>query len=85
MALIGRFFVIFFAGSFITRATVTNHETRVQLSCWAASAIIVEVARQWMSGRSNGIAGWLASMVGAGLGAITARYMAHHYFWRWSW
>ena len=78
-------FVIFLAGSFITRATITNHETRMQLSCWAASAIIVEVARQWVSGRSNGIMGWLASVIGAGIGAISARHIAHNDFWRWGW
>lgn len=78
-------FFIFLGASFITRATVTNHETRIQLSCWAASAIIVEVARRWESGRSNGIMGWLASMVGAVIGAVWARQIAHHVFWRWGW
>ena len=77
--------VIFLAGSFITRATVTNHETRLQLSCWAASAVIVEVARRWVSGRSNGIKGWLASMVGAVIGAVLARHIAHDIHWRWGW
>ena len=78
-------FVIFLTGSFITRATVINHETRIQLTCWAASAIIVEVARQRTSGRSNGVTGWLASMVGAVIGAVSARHIAHHVFWRWGW
>ena len=78
-------FAVFLVGSFITRATVTNHETRMQLSCWAASAIVVEVTRWWMIGRSNGVMGWLASMIGAGIGAIAARHIAHNDFWRWGW
>ena len=78
-------FGVFLVGAFITRATVTNHETRMQLSCWAAGAIIMEVARRGVSGRSNGIEGWLASMAGAVIGAISARYIAHHHFWRWGW
>ena len=71
--------------TFITRATVINHETRLQLSCWAASAVIVEVARRWVSGRSNGIKGWFASMLGAVIGAVSARHIAHDVFWRWGW
>ncbi len=78
-------FVIFLVGAFVTRIIVTNHETRVQLSCWAAGAIIVEVARRRMSGRSNGIMGWLASMAGAAIGAISARHIAHYHLWRWGW
>ena len=71
--------IIFFTGSFITRTAVTNHETRIQILCWMVSAIIFELARQWMSGHSNRIVGWLASMAGTVVGAVPARYIAHAY------
>ena len=67
----------------ITRAMITEHRTRWQLLALSISAILFETVRSRVSGRSNGVEGWLSSTLGAGLGAILLRKFAHAYFWRW--
>ena len=78
-------FCVFLAAAFITRATITNHETRIQVACWAVVALIVGLARRHVSGRSNGIMGWTSSIAGAALGAVTARQIAHALHWNNNW
>ena len=81
---VDRFFAYLIA-AFITRATITNHETRIQVTCWAVVALIVGLVRRYVSGRSNGIAGWGFSIAGAAIGAVTARHIAHSLHWNNSW
>ena len=78
-------FVGFFACAFITRSTITNHETRLQISCWTVVAVIFEIGRQRMVGRSNGVLGWVIGLAGASIGAILARQIAHTMTWHNDW
>ena len=76
---------IFLISAFVTRATITNHETRLQLACWAVCALLFESSRFWMTGRWNGAGGLVCSVVGAIIGAVCARYLAHGLHWNGSW
>lgn len=78
-------FLLFLASAAITRAAITNHETRLQISCWAVGALVFETARHWMAGRSNGVFGWCCCVAGAVFGAICARQIAHHLHWNGNW
>ena len=67
----------------VTRAMITEHRTRWQLLVLSMSAAGFETVRSRTTGRSNGVEGWLASTLGAVLGATLLRKFAHTYFWRW--
>lgn len=76
---------LYFIVAAVTRATITEHQTRLQIAALGAMAILFEVCRAWIAGRSNGIAGWMSSASGVVVGAVLLRYVAHTYFWRWGW
>ena len=78
-------FLIFLVGAVVTRATITNHETRVQVLCWSVLAAVFEVSRRSMAGRSNGALGWCSSVLGAAIGAVCTRHFAHHLGWHNDW
>ncbi len=76
---------IFFVGAVVTRATITNHDTRLQVLCWSVFAVVFEAGRRGMVGRSNGAIGWMCSFAGAVTGAICTRYFAHSFSWHNEW
>lgn len=78
-------FLIFLVGAAVTRATITNHETRAQIMCWSILAVVFEVGRRRMVGRSNGALGWICSVAGAATGAVCTRHFAHGLSWHNDW
>lgn len=76
---------LFFIVAAVTRGTITDHQTRWQITALAAVALLLEVGRGWMAGRSGGLAGWLSSTAGVVAGAVLLRHIAHDDFWRWGW
>ena len=77
--------LLYFVVAAVTRATVTDHQTRLQIAALAAMAALFEISRAWFAGRSNGWAGWMSSTAGVIVGAILLRQIAHAYDWHWSW
>ncbi len=69
----------------VTRATLTEQETRWQIAALAVAAALFETVRRRRAGGSNGGPGWMASTTGAIVGAVLVRHVAHVYFWRWGW
>ena len=78
-------FLIFLVGAVVTRATITNHETRVQVLCWSLLAVVFEASRRRSAGRSNGTVGWICSVAGAAVGAVCTRHFAHALSWHNEW
>ncbi|RYB07177.1 hypothetical protein [Lichenibacterium ramalinae] len=76
---------LFFLVAAVTRATITDHQTRWQITALASAALLLEAGRGWTTGRSGGLAGWLSSTAGVVVGAVLLRHVAHTYFWRWGW
>ena len=70
---------LYFVVAAVTRATITDHETRLQIAGLVVAAILFEVGRFWFAGRSNGWAGWMSSTAGVIVGAILRREIAHAY------
>ena len=77
--------LLYFAVAALTRATITDHETRLQIAALAGMAVLFEVGRFWFAGRSNGWAGWMSSTAGVIVGAVLLREIAHAYDWHWGW
>ena len=76
---------LYFLVAAVTRATITDHQTRWQITALALAAVLLEVGRGWTVGQSNGLKGWASSTAGAIGGAVLLRHVAHTYFWRWGW
>ena len=76
---------LYFLVASVTRATITDHETRWQIAALAGGAMLFEAGRAWMAGRSNGVSGWIASTAGIAVGAVLFREIAHGYAWHWGW
>lgn len=76
---------LYFVVAAVTRATMTEHQTRWQIASLAVVAILFEVGRAWVAGQSNGVAGWMSSTAGVIVGSVLLRYVVHTYFWRWGW
>ena len=77
--------LLYFVVAAVTRATITDHETRLQIAGLVVAAVLFEVGRFWFTGRSNGWAGWMSSTAGVIVGAILLREIAHAYDWHWGW
>ena len=77
--------VLYFAVAAVTRATITDHQTRLQIAALVVMAILFEAGRAWIAGRSNGLAGWVSSSAGVIVGAVLLRQVAHAYDWHWGW
>ena len=76
---------LYFLVAAVTRATITDHQTRLQIAALAVAAVLFEMGRAWFADRSNGLAGWLSSTAGVIVGAILLRQIAHAYDWHWGW
>lgn len=77
--------LLYFVVAAVTRATITDHQTRLQIAALAGMAVLFEVGRAWIAGRSNGLAGWMSSTAGVIVGAVLFRQIAHAYDWHWGW
>lgn len=77
--------VLFFIVAALTRATITDHRTRLQILALAVFAALFEACRGWIAGHSNGGTGWLSSTAGVIVGAILLRQIAHACSWHWGW
>lgn len=76
---------LYFLVAAVTRTTITDHQTRWQIAGLAAMAVLFEVGRSGMAGRSNGVAGWASSTAGVVAGAVLLREVAHACRWHWGW
>ena len=77
--------LLYFIVAAVTRATITDHQTRLQIAALAGMAVVFEVGRFWFAGRSNGWVGWMSSTAGVIVGAVLFREIAHAYDWHWGW
>lgn len=75
--------MLYFAVAAVTRATITDHQTRWQIAALAVVAVLFEIGRASMAGRSNGVAGWMSSTAGVVFGAVLLRQVAHACDWQW--
>ena len=77
--------MLYFVVAAVTRATITDHQTRWQIAALAVVAGFFEMGRALIAGRSNGVAGWMSSTAGVVVGAILLRQVAHARDWHSGW
>lgn len=68
---------VYFIAAFATRLTIRGRESRYQLACFIAAAIVFEVVRQRAGTKGFSRVFLMAGIAGASLGVAVARPIAH--------
>ena len=74
--------VAFCIAAAITRLAFRDFETRWQLTGFAIAAAAFWAYQAWVARRDVPGTQWLASALGAFVGAVIMRVVAHHHLWR---
>lgn len=74
--------VAFFVAAAITRLAFREFETRWQLTGFAVAAAVFWFCQVWVERRGVPGTQWFASALGAFVGALIMRTVAHHHLWR---
>ena len=69
---------VYFVAAFVTRLAIEHHESRYQIAAFIVAATILEVARSSTGRERLSLNLWAAAAVGAVLGVVLARPIAHH-------
>ena len=74
--------IAFFIAAAITRSAFREFETRWQLTGFAVAGLVFWSYQTWVARRDVSSTQWLASAMGAFVGAVIMRTIAHHHLWR---